>query len=239
MLPPVHLSARRRARRATCSASSPATAARPTRRSATSTRSIAGVNVIGRRIEELIERLRRRRRSVRFIAGRGIDDDRAPHARRARALPARHVPRQLHHRRRRLRGRASASRSHAAVTVDGRRRSTSTSPARRPSRGGAINASFSQTMSGVIYAVRCLVDPTIPMNEGLLPAVARAAARAASLVNPEPAGRVRRAHHQVTAARSRRSSTRSRRRAPTTRSRRAHSSTCTRSPASATTARRG
>ena len=37
-----------------------------------------------------------------------------------------------------------------------------------PQSGGAINASFSQTMSGVIYAVRCFVDPTIPMNEGFL-----------------------------------------------------------------------
>ena len=32
--------------------------------------------------------------------------------------------------------------------------------------GGAINSSFSQTLSGVIFAVRCFVDPTIPMNEG-------------------------------------------------------------------------
>ena len=35
-----------------------------------------------------------------------------------------------------------------------------------PQSGGAINASFSQTLSGVIYAIRCLVDPSIPMNEG-------------------------------------------------------------------------
>jgi N-methylhydantoinase B len=31
---------------------------------------------------------------------------------------------------------------------------------------GAINASESQTMSGVVYAVRCFADSTIPMNEG-------------------------------------------------------------------------
>jgi N-methylhydantoinase B len=35
-----------------------------------------------------------------------------------------------------------------------------------PQSPGAINASFSQTISGVVYAVRCLIDPTIPMNEG-------------------------------------------------------------------------
>jgi N-methylhydantoinase B len=31
---------------------------------------------------------------------------------------------------------------------------------------GAINAGFSQALTGAIYAVRCFVDPTIPMNEG-------------------------------------------------------------------------
>lgn len=35
-----------------------------------------------------------------------------------------------------------------------------------PQSGGAINSSFSQTLSGVIYALRCAVDPRIPMNEG-------------------------------------------------------------------------
>ena len=74
---------------------------RPTRRSATSTRSIAGANTIGRRIEEMIEQ-------------HGADDARPVHPdwidtteRRMRdeldAHPGRHLPRQLHHRRRRLR----------------------------------------------------------------------------------------------------------------------------------------
>ena len=31
---------------------------------------------------------------------------------------------------------------------------------------GAINAGFSQALTWAIYAVRCFVDPTIPMNEG-------------------------------------------------------------------------
>jgi N-methylhydantoinase B len=35
-----------------------------------------------------------------------------------------------------------------------------------PQSGGAINASYSQTLSGVVFAMRCLVDPTLPMNEG-------------------------------------------------------------------------
>ena len=35
-----------------------------------------------------------------------------------------------------------------------------------PQSPGAINASVSQAISGVVYAVRCLIDPSIPMNEG-------------------------------------------------------------------------
>ncbi len=31
---------------------------------------------------------------------------------------------------------------------------------------GAINAAFSQALSGVVYALRCFLDPAIPMNEG-------------------------------------------------------------------------
>jgi len=31
---------------------------------------------------------------------------------------------------------------------------------------GPINASVSQALSGVVYGIRCFVDPTIPMNEG-------------------------------------------------------------------------
>jgi len=31
---------------------------------------------------------------------------------------------------------------------------------------GAINAGFSQALTGALYAVRCFVDPSIPMNEG-------------------------------------------------------------------------
>ena len=34
---------------------------------------------------------------------------------------------------------------------------------------GMINSSFSQTLSGVVYAVRCFVDPTIADERGLLP----------------------------------------------------------------------
>ncbi|MCW2547313.1 MAG: hypothetical protein JWN96_1773, partial [Mycobacterium sp.] len=33
---------------------------------------------------------------------------------------------------------------------------------------GAINAGFSQAMSGAVFALRCFLDPAIPMNEGCL-----------------------------------------------------------------------
>ena len=72
-----------------------------------------------------------------------------------------------------------------AVRRDGRRRrrSTSTSPAPRRSRPGAINSSSSQTLSGIIYAVRCFVDPDIPMNEGCFRPV-HVHLPAGTLVNP-------------------------------------------------------
>ena len=31
---------------------------------------------------------------------------------------------------------------------------------------GAINSAFSQTISGVVFALRCFLDPAVPMNEG-------------------------------------------------------------------------
>ncbi len=47
----------------------------------------------------------------------------------------------------------------------------------------SVNAGFSQVISGVMYAVRCFLDPTIPMNEGCFEVVdVRLPQR--SLVNP-------------------------------------------------------
>jgi len=50
---------------------------------------------------------------------------------------------------------------------------------------GSINASISQTWSGVVYAVRCYVDPSVPMNEGCFRAIRTVLPRG-SLVNPIP-----------------------------------------------------
>lgn len=50
---------------------------------------------------------------------------------------------------------------------------------------GPINSSVSQTLSGVVYAIRCFVDPSIPMNEGCFhPITTRLPA--GTLVNPGP-----------------------------------------------------
>lgn len=48
---------------------------------------------------------------------------------------------------------------------------------------GAINAGFSQALTGALYAVRCFVDPTIPMNEGCYAPI-EVAFRKGSLLDP-------------------------------------------------------
>ncbi len=58
---------------------------------------------------------------------------------------------------------------------------TGTSPQSR----GAINSSVSQTLSGIVYAIRCFLDPAIPMNEGCFDAIT-AVLPPGSLVNPDP-----------------------------------------------------
>ncbi|HYU39944.1 MAG TPA: hydantoinase B/oxoprolinase family protein [Acidimicrobiia bacterium] len=54
-----------------------------------------------------------------------------------------------------------------------------------PQARGTINSSFSQTLSGVVYAVRCFADPTIPMNEGCFRAL-HTRLPGGTLVNPDP-----------------------------------------------------
>ena len=54
-----------------------------------------------------------------------------------------------------------------------------------PQARGAINASVSQALSGVVYGIRCFVDPTIPMNEGCWRPIT-VHLPPGSLVNPAP-----------------------------------------------------
>jgi N-methylhydantoinase B len=50
---------------------------------------------------------------------------------------------------------------------------------------GAINAAFSQALSGVVFALRCFLDPAIPMNEGCFRPLSFTLP-AGTLVNPMP-----------------------------------------------------
>ena len=102
------------------------------------------------------------------------------------AAPRRHATTAASPSRATASSRASASKSRVAVTL----RPTATIDidfaGTSTQSGGAINASFSQTMSGVIYAVRCLVDPTHPDERGLLPRRAQVHLPPGTLVNPNP-----------------------------------------------------
>jgi N-methylhydantoinase B len=73
---------------------------------------------------------------------------------------------------------------HVAVTVDGGSVHVDFTGTAAQARG-PINASYSQALSGIVYGIRCFVDPTIPMNEGCFTPV-RATLPAGSLVNPDP-----------------------------------------------------
>jgi N-methylhydantoinase B len=54
-----------------------------------------------------------------------------------------------------------------------------------PQAKGAINASLSQALSGVLFAVRCFIDHTIPLNEGCFTPLVIDFPRG-TLVNPNP-----------------------------------------------------
>ena len=142
---------------------------------------VAGVNVIGRRLEEMIEK--HGADSLARFVKEWIDST----ERRMRD-ELRRIPAGTYHGSFTIEGDGfeQGRRFHVAAAVTARDGEieidfTGTSP----QSGGAINASFSQTMSGVIYAVRCHVDPTIPMNEGCFRAV-RTVLPPGTLVNPHP-----------------------------------------------------
>ncbi|HZP27650.1 MAG TPA: hydantoinase B/oxoprolinase family protein [Acidimicrobiia bacterium] len=72
-----------------------------------------------------------------------------------------------------------------AVTLDGSGGVELDFAGTSPQARGMINSSYSQTLSGVLYAVRCFVDPTIAMNEGCFrPLTTRLPP--GTLVNPAP-----------------------------------------------------
>ena len=128
----------------------------------TSTRSIAGVHVIGARVEQLLAR----HGAARLAAF--VDAWLAETEHRMRAELAT-IPAGTYHGSfvidgdgvepgRRFDVRVAVTCRDGGVDVD----FAGTAAQAR----GPINASVSQALSGVVYGIRCFVDPTIPMNEG-------------------------------------------------------------------------
>jgi len=142
---------------------------------------VAGANVIGRRLEELIERYGAD--ELARFATEWIDATEQRMRSELRALPA-----DTYHGSFTIEGDGQVPGKryevHASVTLDSDGVAIDFTGTSAQS-GGAINASFSQTMSGVIFAVRCMVDPSIAMNEGCFRAVEAVLPRG-TLVNPEP-----------------------------------------------------
>ncbi|MBV8950235.1 MAG: hydantoinase B/oxoprolinase family protein [Actinobacteria bacterium] len=142
---------------------------------------VAGVNVMTARIEELVD-------------GYGVDavaaevDGSIDYARTRMRDELRRLPRGRYHGSFAIEGdgvdpdrtydvRVTVDVGDGDVSVD----FDGTSPQAR----GSINSSTSQTLSAVVYAIRCFVDPTIPMNEGCFEPV-RVRAPRGCLVNPDP-----------------------------------------------------
>ena len=88
----------------------------------------------------------------------------AAHARRLRRVPRRHVQRRHAHGRRRRHRRAGEAGRHGHDRV--RAACPSISPAATTQRKSPTNATSSQTYSGVVYVLKCLIDPDIPVNDG-------------------------------------------------------------------------
>ena len=123
---------------------------------------VAANNTGVRRLQALVERLGRE--TI-------VDDDeraarlhRAPHPRRDRGAPARHLRGRGLRRHRRLHRRAGAP--EGARRDLGRRRRASTSPGSDPQRRAPVNSTYAQTFSACAYAVKCLIDPDLPVNDG-------------------------------------------------------------------------
>jgi N-methylhydantoinase B len=142
---------------------------------------VAGVNVIARRVEELQGRFGPD--AVTRCAHRDIDDS----ERRMRASLA-ELPAGRYEGAFTIDSDGVESRSfevRAAVTLDGTGNVDVDLAGTSDQAKGAINSSVSQTLSGVLYAVRCFADPTIEMNEGCFRPLTVHLPRG-SLVNPEP-----------------------------------------------------
>lgn len=142
---------------------------------------VAGVNVVARRVDELVDR-------------QGADDlerfvaDHLDHTERMTREKLRRLPAGTYHGSFTVDSDGVSDRVfdvHASVTLSGDADVVVDLAGTSPQSGGAINSSYSQTLSGVVFAVRCFLDPSIPMNEGCFrPLDVRLPG--GTLVNPDP-----------------------------------------------------
>jgi N-methylhydantoinase B len=141
---------------------------------------VAGVNTMARRLDELIERYGAD--ELERVVDEHLD---ATEARTRAGL--RELPDGTYTGSFQIDGDGLTDRKyHVEVTVtldDGEMTADFTGTS--PQSGGAINASYSQTLSGVVFAMRCLVDPSLPMNEGCFRPL-HAVFPMGTLVNPAP-----------------------------------------------------
>jgi N-methylhydantoinase B len=142
---------------------------------------VAGVSVIARRVEELLDRFGTA--TVERFVSDSMDDAERRVRDDLRRLPAGtyrgafEIDGDGVDPDRRFEVQVAVTTDNGSIDVD----FAGTSPQAR----GTINASFSQTLSGVVYAMRCFVDPTIPMNEGCFRPL-HAQLPGGTLVNPDP-----------------------------------------------------
>jgi N-methylhydantoinase B len=142
---------------------------------------VAGVNVVARRIEELQDRFGAR--VVARCAQQDIDDS----ERRMRASIA-ELPAGRYEGSFTIDSDGIESRTfevRVAVTLDGTGSVDVDCAGTSSQATGAINSSVSQTLSGIVYALRCFADPKIAMNEGCFRPLDVHLPHG-SLVNPEP-----------------------------------------------------
>ena len=141
---------------------------------------VAGSNIMARRVDELVERYGAD--ELDAIINAHLDATEARTRDELRALPDGSYRGSFE-----IDGDGVSDRSfHVQVAVtlaDGEMTADFTGTSTQS--GGAINASFSQALSGIVFAMRCVIDPSLPMNEGCFRPL-RTVLPFGSLVNPAP-----------------------------------------------------
>jgi N-methylhydantoinase B len=142
---------------------------------------VAGVNVVARRVDELHDRFGATE-VMRFVQ-QDLDDSERRMRTSLAELPAGRYESAFTIDTDGIEERTFAV--HVAVTLHGDGAVDVDLEGTSSQARGAINSSVSQTLSGIVYAIRCFADPTIPMNEGCFRPL-QVNLPAGSLVNPDP-----------------------------------------------------